>query len=918
MAEADASRSSFAGPSVAETALKRLQAGLRGFAAEPGRLRLRNARTALSPHWGVLLALALFLAVGLVVLDDYGVSHDERRQREIAVANLRYVAGDTEAVFALGKADHLYGAAWEAALLLAEPALGLESSRAVHLSRHLLTHLFFLAGGLFAYLLALRITGNRAVALFAALLLLLHPRLYAHSFFNSKDIPFLTMLMMVLYLTRRAFGKETLPAFLLLGFAVGALINTRVAGAAMLAAVPALRALDFALAQGWTERKRVLLTTSAFVLAAALAAFALAPYPWGDPIARTAEWWSVSSAHPTVTQELFMGTTYRSVDFPAVYLTVWIAISSPPFALLLGAVGAGAALAWGIRSPKAALRNTGARFRLMIAGCFALPALGVVLLDVNIYNGWRLMHFLWAPFSLLAAFGLQGLASALRGTRLRAAVYAAAGGGLAAAAVSMALIHPNQQAYFNAFADRTAPERLRTQYVVDTGGHPTRQALEWILERDPSAAEEAQGTGGTPQFLIELNKEILPLRQRERFSDRPELGGYAVTHGPGARPGLLAHPVRVYGNTIASVERKGDLQAAYRNTRGREPLIEGAFDVYEANGGLIVAKEPCAPSFLTETIPVLRITPVQTEALSDQRARKGFEAFRFRLAGYGALLDGACVAFLPLPAYPVAGFDLEWPPFLLDDDDAREMARGATENARPLARSAYDVYLADDELVYVQESCDPNETERPFYLDSFPQRVSDLPEDRRGHGFERSYYHFYRIGGFFDGACVAFLPLPAYPVAAVRTGQRTPEEGDSWSVTFSLRPDPLRAAYRAVASLKPLAQSAFDVYETHGSLVYAREVCAYADTEARFFLHIAPERTSDLPDDRERHGFDNLDFDFFLKGALFDGTCAARVPLPDYPIASIRTGQHVRGEGEIWSAEFAPGAAPSSPLPSPR
>ena len=911
MAEANASRSSLAAPSAAETPLKRLRVRVRRFAggAGPSRppSRIREARAALSPHWGVLLALALFLAVGLAVLDDYGVSHDERRQREIAVANLRYAAGDEEAIFALGKADHLYGAAWEAALLLAEPALGLEGGRAVHLSRHLLTHLFFLAGGLFAYLLALRLTGSRTAALFAALLLLLHPRLYAHSFFSSKDVPFLAMLMMVLWLTRRAFGKETLPAFLLLGFAVGALINTRAPGMAMLAAVPALRALDFAFARGWAERKRVLLTTSTLVLAAALAAFALAPYPWGDPIARVAEWWTVSSSHPTITQELFMGTTYRSVDFPAVYLPVWISISSPPFALLLGAVGAAAVLAQGIRAPGAALRNTRARFRLAVAALFALSALGVILLDVNLYNEWRQMHFLWAPLSLLAAFGVQRLASALRRARLRAAVYAAAGAGLAATAVSMALIHPNQQAYFNALVDRVAPERLRTQYVVEagSGGHPVRQALEWILERNPNAEAEAQGTGGTPQFMVEVNKEILPLKQRKRLSDQLGLDGYAVTLGPGARPGLLAHAVRVYGNTIASVERKGDFQAAYRSAQGREPLIEGPFDVYEANGGLIVVKEPCAPSFLAEIIPVLRANPVHRESLSDQWAPKGFEAFRFLLAGYGALLDGACVAFLPLPDYPIAGFDLEWPSYLLADDEARDIARGAMENSRPLARSAYDVYLAGDELVYVQESCDPNETERPFYLDSFPRSVSDLPEDRRGYGFERVYYHFYRVGGFFDGACAALLPLPAYPVVAVRTGQRTPEEGDSWSATFSLRPEPLRAAYRAASSLTPLAQSAFNVYRTDGALVYAREPCAYADTEARFFLHIEPERLSDLPHERRRHGFDNLDFDFFLKGALFDGKCAASVPLPDYPVASIRTGQYVSGAGEIWSAEFA-------------
>ena len=86
--------------------------------------------------------------------------------------------------------------------------------------------------------------------------------------------------------------------------------------------------------------------------------------------------------------------------------------------------------------------------------------------------------------------------------------------------------------------------------------------------------------------------------------------------------------------------------------------------------------------------------------------------------------------------------------------------------------------------------------------------------------------------------------------------------------------------------------------------MYVRERCEPADTEARFFLHVVPDRAEDLPEEGREVGFGNLDFDFFTRGALFDGKCAARVPLPDYPIAEIRTGQMGEG-GELWRAEFS-------------
>ena len=41
------------------------------------------------------------------------------------------------------------------------------------------------------------------------------------------------------------------------------------------------------------------------------------------------------------------------------------------------------------------------------------------------------------------------------------------------------------------------------------------------------------------------------------------------------------------------------------------------------------------------------------------------------------------------------------------------------------------------------------------------------------------------------------------------------------------------------------------------------------------------------------------------RGARLDGNCVAVVPLPDYPIATVRTGQY-DGTGALWTAEFAP------------
>ena len=83
----------------------------------------------------------------------------------------------------------------------------------------------------------------------------------------------------------------------------------------------------------------------------------------------------------------------------------------------------------------------------------------------------------------------------------------------------------------------------------------------------------------------------------------------------------------------------------------------------------------------------------------------------------------------------------------------------------------------------------------------------------------------------------------------------------------------------------------FDLRVEEGHLVYAKEPCTRHEIAAVFFLHVVPVSRDDLPDSRKRDGFENLDFPFEKHGARLAGACEARVPLPNYEISSVRTGQ---------------------------
>ena len=630
----------------------------------PGAALLRRGRLAAcfttarsAPAAPAAIVLAVFAAVGVAVLDDYGVSYDEPQSRSNAVVAIDYVLGD--GVLPVGGHDRYYGVSFEAPLLLAERLLGLTDSRAVYLLRHLLTHLFFLTGGLFCWLLALRLCGDRRLALFALLLYLLHPRLYAHSFFNSKDIPFLAMFMIALWLVERAFRRDTAAAFALCGVGVGVLVDLRVMGLALFAAVPGLRALDLLLAQGGAGRRRALATGTAFVLAAAGTRYAVAPWLWSDPSA-VVDAFATQARHPYVETFLFQGEEVRWPFIPPHYVPAWMAVTTPPAALLPALAGAAAVVWRGAARPRDVLRNTGLRFEWLLLACLTLPPAAVGALQANVYDGWRHMYFLYAPLCLLAACGLRGLLAATRRPGLRRAAGVLAAAAVAGMAVDVVRLHPHQDAYFNFLVDRSTPERLRTQYGMLHSGAERLEGLEYLLARYPEATMVVDGVGLA-------SGAILPAAARNRIVFDSNEADFFIRYASSSRdlfpPLGVLYAHRIYGNTVLTVKAvdlsradeaaAAPARAAYRAAAAREPLFRSAaFDLHLDGRTLTWVSASCRPEDTLQRF-LLEIVPVDPDDLPRLRRERGWLGWAFRFGQFGVRFDGRCLARRILPDFPV-------------------------------------------------------------------------------------------------------------------------------------------------------------------------------------------------------------------------------------------------------------------------
>ena len=873
---------------------------------------------------GGLLVCGLFLAVGVLLAGDYGIGVDELIQRNVARVNLSYILGQVERVATPIPHDRFYGVAFELPLLLAEGALGLEDYYYIHRLRLTVTHLFFLVGGFFCYLLAYRLFNNRLIALFALLLFLLHPRIYANSFINSKDLPFLSMFAIALYLMERAFRKGTAGAFLLLGIAVGIATNLRIMGVMLFLAVIGMWVLDWALARDWGERKGILATGGVFVAAAGVVWYGLAPNAWDDPLAQLTGILSLTTDHPTVISALFQGEWIRSDELPAHYGLTWLLITTPLPVLLLGVVGVAAVLTRGLVKPGAVLANSRLRFRWLLAGCFGLPLLWVALAGSNIYSEWRLLYFIYAPFGLLAVGGLHWIAGALSGLRWRwAGVYGLWGLGLGLTLLQMAQLHPWQHLYFNFLVDRTTPNYLRTQYEMDSWLAIFREGLDYALRRHPGERlAVSEGRFALKDAALTLGAV-----------DRRRLLLASAVHDPDYSLNLLIEgfkrPMRPdvafnsvyslpYNNIVLSL-RGLDLsrmdatavagyEAIYQEAIAGEPIIREEYAVYMVGRTVVFVKEECqsgdrAGWFGVKVYPDGAAQPGRIPDLDDYRY----------LSNVGARLGERCLAVIGLPDYPIAHLaagryigpanGIVWEgAYSFTSPGLGELAAELGMNrSGATPGTGFELYRQNNLLIYYREGCRRRDTQPRISLHIVPEDVEDLAAERREFGFENRGFYFSQQGVYVDGQCLATVALPDYAIAEARTGQ----EG-YWEFRGQPAVDTgfLREQATALAGAAADFRGEFDLYWRGNSLIYRREGCAAADTEAGFFLHITPVAVADLAAGRREYGFEGRDFKFGRWGGHIDGQCVAVAPLPRYAIAGIRTGQYAVRTGELWSAEL--------------
>jgi hypothetical protein len=473
------------------------------------------------------LTLAFFIGtlfLGLKIYQDYGLAWDEPNQVDIGRTNWYYIREGNLKLLTFK--DRYYGPAYELLILRFNDSW---DTRQLFPSRHLFNFLFFLAGVAAFFWLAHRIFASKWLALLASLFLLLSPRIFADSFYNTKDIPFMVALIFALCTMMLFLDKPGWEIAGLHGVTCAFLIAVRVTGIFILVITLAFLAARW-FSQSWKGKilGRELLAGLIYLVSTLGLMIIFWPILWHDPLGEFTNALKEMSHFPFVGDILYLGHIMSPAQrqLPWHYIPVWISISTPLIYLACFSFGVIFILIDLFRQPGKFYEGR-KRDHLIFLACFFGPVLAVIMLRSTLYNGWRQMFFIYPSFILIAVQGLQSTMHFLRHRFRPSLIYPILAIllviGLSDPISFMVRNHPFENMYFNRLAGKNMLQ-IKQRFEFDYWGLAFKQGIEYILESDP---DQKIPIFVTPPGIPYINN-LLPdnLRSRLVVKDSPDQARY--------------------------------------------------------------------------------------------------------------------------------------------------------------------------------------------------------------------------------------------------------------------------------------------------------------------------------------------------------------------------------------------------------
>ena len=363
------------------------------------------------------LFFLLFFFLGINIYQDYGISIDEDNTRVNGFVGLKFVY-DFFGISYTSLIDNFpsindypekgIGYLFDIPAAFIEYKLNIKDFREYILLRHLINFIFFFFGVLFFYLLLLKRFNSVLLSILGCLFLIISPRIFAHSFFNNKDIVFMSLFIIATYFSLALIEKPNFYNSILASIFIALSISIRILGSIL-----PLIIIFFLLIKFLRNENKQKIKTTLIGLFFLLPLFTIIFYPflWESPISNFLFVFKKLANFKIDIHNFYLGEYVKAEHIPWHYSLVWIFSTTPLFYLILFLISFFLIIyrvylrLININEKKQfndLWRGQNEMFDLFFLLLLILPIFLIIIINSSLYSGWRHLYFLY-PFIILQA-----------------------------------------------------------------------------------------------------------------------------------------------------------------------------------------------------------------------------------------------------------------------------------------------------------------------------------------------------------------------------------------------------------------------------------------------------------------------------------------------------------------------------------
>ena len=473
----------------------------------------------------------IFFFIGIFIFSDYGISIDEDNTRVVGFLSL-------ESVFKIFSPENIpkikeiiseqlsehpslnivptSGVAFDLPMAFLEFIFQIEDSRQYYLLRHFSTFLFFFISSYFFYLLIKQRYNSWIISIIGTIMLIASPKIFANSFYNNKDIIFMSFFIINLYLAINFLEKPNYKTSSIFAIFSALMINVRILGLILPSIIIMFYIINiFRIEKNKKKNINPLIT---FLILFPVFIFLFWPFLWSDPLKNFLFSFKFLGDHILTIHTFYLGQYIFATNPPWHYHLVWILVSTPLLYLSLFAIGF---IFIFLRTTRRLLkiekndsytdlwRSNRELHDLIFLLTFLIPVIIAIDFKSISYDGWRHLFFIYPSLLLVSMFGLN-LIRIYFFKKKNNYLYILILALIIPNIFWMYKNHPHQNIYFNFLAGKN----FNKKFEMDFSGTSNKHALKYIAEKEGKKVK----IFNLSTTDLNLSKNILKNTNRQKIS----------------------------------------------------------------------------------------------------------------------------------------------------------------------------------------------------------------------------------------------------------------------------------------------------------------------------------------------------------------------------------------------------------------